>query len=121
MIKVYALLAGWLLSIGGTAYLTHDYTMAKADQATVEAVQRAIEQQTAFDKETHDIELEAAREAQKTRIEYRTRVQKVIEYVEANPTRVQCFDNDGVRLYNENRTGVEDAASNPVREEPPGP
>lgn len=111
----------WATTIAATAYGTWDYTTAKADQNKLAAVQRAIKQQRKLDAETLEIEVAAAEQRQQVQIIYRDRIQKVTEYVEKNPDRVQCLNPDGLQLFNAIGTGVEYAGSHPMRTPPPTP
>ena len=57
MINKYALTGiAWLLSISATAYYVRDYVIAKHDQAVLEAVNIAIEQERAKQNEVARIE-----------------------------------------------------------------
>lgn len=118
--RVFWIAVVWALSIAGTAYYTRDYTIAKADQDKLKAVEQAKKEQQRLDDQTMEIAIAAAKRQQKTRIVYRERIKKVTEYVKVHPDRVQCFGTDGVQLYNSLRAGVEDAAGLSMRTPPTG-
>ena len=116
MIPISWAAAACAVAFSAGAWLSYDYTQAKADQERLEAVTRAIEQQRALDAETLEIELAAAEQEKEVQVVYRDRVVEVVKYVESNAGAVDCFDDDGLRLYNEIRAGVDYAGGDSVRE-----
>lgn len=104
----------WVATLAICAWATWDYCSAKHAEDKLSAVERAVEQQRALDAETRDIELAAAEQEQQVKIVYRDRIKEVTKYVEATD-RVQCFDDDGLRLFNRISAGVEDAGDGAVR------
>lgn len=107
---IYAIIGIWLASISGTAWITHNYTVAKADQSELSAVKKAIKVQKTFDNARLEVELEAARKQQKIKVVYRDRIKIVKDFSNAHDI-VQCFDNDGVRLFNQISSGMGDAST----------
>ena len=102
LLGVGAVLAAfwWIYQMGWNA------RDVEAERERIAAVQRTIEQQQQLDAETLELEFAASVQRERVSVVYRDRVKKVIEYVEVHPT-VECLDADGVRLYNELRSGVQ--------------
>ena len=99
----------WIASLIATAYFVWDYTEAKAAEDKLSAVNRAIAQQREINKENRELELAAAQQDRKVEIVYRDRIKKVTEYVERSD-RIECFDSDGLQLFNAISAGVGDAS-----------